>query len=155
MVNKVILVGRLGADPEVRYMQDGTMVTNFRLATDEQWKDKSGEKVQRTEWHRVVAFRKLAEICGNFLSKGRLVYVEGKCRRDPGKTRMDRNDSRRRSSRPTCRCSSRKAAAGKKTASRQRGAPLRRRRAGPRRGCAVLKKARPGLKSKGKKARSL
>jgi single-strand DNA-binding protein len=78
MVNKVILVGRLGADPEVRYMQDGTMVTNFRLATDEQWKDKSGEKVQRTEWHRVVAFRKLAEICGNFLSKGRLVYIEGK-----------------------------------------------------------------------------
>jgi len=78
MVNKVILVGRLGADPEVRYMQDGTMVTNFRLATDEQWKDKSGEKVQRTEWHRVVAFRKLAEICGNYLSKGRLVYIEGK-----------------------------------------------------------------------------
>jgi single-strand DNA-binding protein len=78
MVNKVILVGRLGADPEVRYMQDGTMVTNFRLATDEQWKDKNGEKVQRTEWHRVVAFRKLAEICGNYLSKGRLVYIEGK-----------------------------------------------------------------------------
>ena len=78
MVNKVILVGRLGADPEVRYMQDGTMVTNIRLATDEQWKDKNGEKVQRTEWHRVVAFRKLAEICGNYLSKGRLVYIEGK-----------------------------------------------------------------------------
>jgi single-strand DNA-binding protein len=78
MVNKVILVGRLGADPEVRFMQDGTQVTSFRIATDEQWKDKSGEKVQRTEWHRIVAFRKLAEICGNYLTKGKLVYLEGK-----------------------------------------------------------------------------
>ncbi|MCD6153655.1 MAG: single-stranded DNA-binding protein [Syntrophobacterales bacterium] len=78
MVNKVILVGRLGADPEVRYTQDGAMVTNFRLATDEQWKDKTGEKVQRTEWHRIVTFGKLAEICGNYLSKGRLVYIEGR-----------------------------------------------------------------------------
>jgi single-strand DNA-binding protein len=78
MVNKVILVGRLGADPEVRYTPDGAMVTTFRLATDEQWKDKSGERTQRTEWHRVVAFRKLAEICGSYLSKGRLVYVEGR-----------------------------------------------------------------------------
>lgn len=78
MVNKVILIGRLGADPEVRYTQDGTMVTNFRLATDEQWKDKSGEKVQKTEWHRVITFRKLAEICGNYLAKGRLVYIEGR-----------------------------------------------------------------------------
>ena len=78
MVNKVILIGRLGADPEVRYTQDGAMVTNFRLATDEQWKDKTGEKVQRTEWHRIVTFGKLAEICGNYLSKGRLVYIEGR-----------------------------------------------------------------------------
>jgi len=78
MVNKVILVGRLGADPEVRFMQDGTQVTSFRIATDEQWKDKSGEKVQRTEWHRIVTFRKLAEICGNYLTKGKLVYLEGK-----------------------------------------------------------------------------
>jgi single-strand DNA-binding protein len=78
MVNKVILIGRLGADPEVRYTQDGAMVTNFRLATDEQWKDKSGERVQRTEWHRIVTFGKLAEICGNYLSKGRLVYIEGR-----------------------------------------------------------------------------
>jgi single-strand DNA-binding protein len=78
MINKVILVGRLGADPEVRYTPDGAMVTTFRLATDEQWKDKSGERTQRTEWHRVVAFRKLAEICGSYLSKGRLVYVEGR-----------------------------------------------------------------------------
>jgi single-strand DNA-binding protein len=78
MINKVILVGRLGADPEVRYTPDGAQVTTFRLATDEQWKDKSGERTQRTEWHRVVAFRKLAEICGSYLSKGRLVYVEGR-----------------------------------------------------------------------------
>ena len=78
MINKVILVGRLGADPEVRYTPEGAQVTTFRLATDEQWKDKSGERTQRTEWHRVVAFRKLAEICGSYLSKGRLVYVEGR-----------------------------------------------------------------------------
>ena len=79
MVNKVILIGRLGADPEVRYTQDGTMVTNFNLATDEQWKDKNGEKTQKTEWHRIVTFRKLAEICGgNYLAKGRLVYIEGR-----------------------------------------------------------------------------
>ena len=78
MINKAILVGRLGADPEVRYTQDGTMVTSFRLATDEQWKDKNGEKTQKTEWHRIVTFRKLAEICGNYLSKGKLIYVEGR-----------------------------------------------------------------------------
>ena len=78
MVNKAILVGRLGADPEVRYTPDGTMITNFRMATDEQWKDKNGEKVQKTEWHRIVTYRKLAEICGKFLHKGSLVYVEGR-----------------------------------------------------------------------------
>ena len=78
MVNKAILVGRLGADPEVRYTQDGMMVTNLRIATSEQWKDKNGERIQRTEWHRVVTFRRLAEICGNYLSKGSLVYVEGR-----------------------------------------------------------------------------
>jgi len=80
MVNKVFLIGRLGADPEVRYTPDGTMVTSFRLATDEQWKDKSGQKVQRTEWHRIVTFGKLAEICGNFLSKGKLIFVDGRIR---------------------------------------------------------------------------
>jgi len=80
MVNKVILIGRLGADPEVRYTQEGMMVTNLRIATNEYRKDKSGERVDRTEWHRVVAFGKLAEICGNYLSKGRLVYIEGSLR---------------------------------------------------------------------------
>ncbi len=79
MVNKVMLVGRLGRDPEVRYTPDGTMVTTFTMATDEQWKDRnSGERTKRTEWHRIVAFGKLAEICGSFLSKGSLVYVEGR-----------------------------------------------------------------------------
>jgi single-strand DNA-binding protein len=78
MVNKVILIGRLGKDPDVRYTPDGTMVTNFNLATDEQWKDKNGEKVQRTEWHRIVTWGKLAEICGNYLVKGKLVFVEGR-----------------------------------------------------------------------------
>ena len=78
MINKAILVGRLGKDPEVRYLPDGTMVTNFNLATDEQWKDKTGEKVQKTEWHRIVTFGKLAEICGNYLVKGKLIFIEGR-----------------------------------------------------------------------------
>ena len=78
MVNKVILIGRLGKDPEVRYTPDGAMVTTFTLATDESYKDKNGEKVQKTEWHRIVTYRKLAEICRNYLVKGKLVYLEGK-----------------------------------------------------------------------------
>lgn len=78
MINKAILVGRLGKDPEVRYTPDGTMITNFSVATDEQWKDKNGEKVQKTEWHRIVTYRKLAEICGQYLHKGSLVYIEGR-----------------------------------------------------------------------------
>jgi len=78
MVNKVILVGRLGKDPEIHYTPDGTMITNFTIATSEQWKDKNGEKVQKTEWHQIVAYRKLAEICGNYLVKGKLVFIEGR-----------------------------------------------------------------------------
>jgi len=78
MVNKVILVGNLGADPEMRYTQSGTAVANFRLATSERWTDKAGEKQERTEWHRIVAFGRLAEICGEYLTKGRQVYVEGR-----------------------------------------------------------------------------
>jgi len=78
-VNKVILVGRLGNDPEVRYTQDGSAVASFSLATSDEWKDKeTGDKKERTEWHRIVAWRKLGEICGEYLSKGRQVYVEGK-----------------------------------------------------------------------------
>ncbi|KUG23444.1 single-stranded dna-binding protein [hydrocarbon metagenome] len=78
MINKAILIGRLGKDPDIRYTPDGTMVTTFRIATDEQWKDKNGEKVQRTEWHQIVTYRKLAEICGNYLVKGKLVFIEGR-----------------------------------------------------------------------------
>ena len=78
MVNKALLIGRLGADPEVRYTPDGMMVTNFRLATDLQWKDKNGEKLQKTEWHRIVAYGKLAEICSNYISKGKLIFIEGR-----------------------------------------------------------------------------
>lgn len=78
-VNKAIIVGNLGRDPEVRYMPDGTAVANFSVATSEQWTDKqSGEKKERTEWHRIVAWRRLGEICGEYLSKGSQVYVEGK-----------------------------------------------------------------------------
>lgn len=78
-VNKVILIGRLGADPEVRYTPDGTCVCNFSVATDEKWTDKNtGEKVQKTEWHRIVAWRRLAEICGEYLVKGKQIYCEGK-----------------------------------------------------------------------------
>ncbi len=78
-INKAIIVGRLGRDPEVRYTPDGTAVANFSVATSEEWKDKNtGEKKERTEWHRIVAWRRLGEICGEYLSKGRQVYVEGK-----------------------------------------------------------------------------
>jgi single-strand DNA-binding protein len=77
-VNKVILIGRLGRDPEVKYTQGGTAVARFSLATDEVWKDQSGEKQQKTEWHNIVAWNKLAEICGQYLAKGRLVYIEGR-----------------------------------------------------------------------------
>ena len=78
-INKIILVGRLGKDPEVRYTQDGSAVASFSIATSDEWKDKeTGDKKERTEWHRIVAWRKLGEICGEYLSKGRQVYVEGK-----------------------------------------------------------------------------
>ena len=78
-LNKAILIGRLGKDPEIRYTQDGKAVANFTIATNEEWKDKNtGEKKERTEWHRIVAFGKLGEICSEYLSKGRLVYVEGR-----------------------------------------------------------------------------
>lgn len=78
-VNKVIIVGNLGRDPEIRYTPDGTAVANFSVATSEEWKDKaSGERREKTEWHRIVAFRRLGEICGEYLSKGKQVYIEGK-----------------------------------------------------------------------------
>ncbi|MFT5090579.1 MAG: single-strand DNA-binding protein, partial [Planctomycetota bacterium] len=77
-VNKVILIGNLGGDPEVRFTPDGTAVANFSLATSESWKDRSGERQERTEWHRLVLWRQLAEIAKNYLRKGSKIYVEGK-----------------------------------------------------------------------------
>ena len=80
-INKVILVGNLGADPETRYTASGSAITNIRIATTEAWRDKtSGEQQERTEWHRVVFFNRLAEIAGEYLRKGSQVYVEGTLR---------------------------------------------------------------------------
>lgn len=78
MINQVTIVGRLGADPEIRYTAQGSMVANLRVATDEQWKDKNGDKQSKTEWHRIVFFGKLAEIVGEYLKKGRLVFIQGR-----------------------------------------------------------------------------
>ena len=77
-VNKVILVGHLGADPDMRYTPSGQGVCELRLATSESWNDKNGQKQERTEWHRVVVWGKRAEICSKYLSKGRQVYIEGR-----------------------------------------------------------------------------
>ncbi len=76
-INKVILVGNLGRDPEVRYTQNGNAVANINLATNEVWNDKSGQRQERTEWHRIVVWGKQAEIAKEYLSKGRQIYVEG------------------------------------------------------------------------------
>ena len=93
MVNRVMLVGRLGRDPEQRFTSSGTPVTNFSLATDERWKDQSGERQTRTEWHQIVVWGKLAEICSQYLNKGKLVFIEGRLQ-----TREwdDRDGNRRR-----------------------------------------------------------
>ena len=78
-INKAILIGNLGRDPEIRYTPEGRAVANFSIATSDRWKDKeSGEMQVRTEWHRIVAFGRLGEICGEYLAKGRQVYIEGR-----------------------------------------------------------------------------
>ncbi|MCH7675563.1 single-stranded DNA-binding protein [candidate division KSB1 bacterium] len=77
-VNKVILIGNLGSDPELKYTPSGAAVTNFNVATNEVWNDKDGNKQERTEWHRVVLWRKLAEIAGEYLKKGSKIYLEGR-----------------------------------------------------------------------------
>lgn len=79
-VNKVILVGRLGKDPEMKSTPSGTTVTKFSIATDEKFTDREGNKQERTEWHNIVAWSKLGEICGQYLRKGKLVYIEGSLR---------------------------------------------------------------------------
>jgi len=78
MINKVILIGNLGGDPEIRYTQNSTAVASFTLATTEKWKGHDGNMQESTEWHRIVAWQRLAEICGEYLSKGSKVYIEGK-----------------------------------------------------------------------------
>ena len=77
-VNKVILIGNIGADPELKYTPNGTAVSNFNVATNENWTDKSGERQERTEWHRIVVWGRLAEICNQYLRKGSKVYIEGR-----------------------------------------------------------------------------
>ena len=77
-INKVIIVGHLGKDPEIRYTQSGSAVCNFSVATSRKWNDKDGTKHEETEWHRIVAFGKLAEICGEYITKGNLVGIEGR-----------------------------------------------------------------------------
>lgn len=77
-LNKVILIGNLGRDPEVRYMPSGEAVANFSIATTDTWKDKSGQRQDKTEWHRIVMYRRLAEIAGEYLKKGSQVYIEGR-----------------------------------------------------------------------------
>jgi single-strand DNA-binding protein len=76
-LNKVILIGNLGQDPEIRYTSNGTAVANFSIATTDSWKDADGNKQEKTEWHNITAWKKLAEICGEYLHKGSRVYVEG------------------------------------------------------------------------------
>ena len=91
-LNKVILIGRLGRDPECRYMPNGDAVCNFSIATSESWKDQSGQKKERTEWHNITMYRKLAEIAAQYLKKGSLVYLEGKIqsRKYTGKDGIER-----------------------------------------------------------------
>lgn len=78
MINKVILIGNLGNDPELRFTQSGKQVANFSLATTERWRDQAGNQQEQTEWHKCVAWGRLAEICGQYLAKGSRVYIEGK-----------------------------------------------------------------------------
>ena len=91
-VNQVILIGRLGRDPEVRYLPNGEAVANFGLATSENWKDRNGEKQERTEWHNIVMYRKQAEIAGQYLKKGAQVYITGRIqsRKYTGKDGIER-----------------------------------------------------------------
>ena len=92
MLNKVILIGRLGRDPETRYMPNGDAVCNFSIAISESWKDQSGQKKERTEWHNITLYRKLAEIAAKYLQKGSLVYLEGRIqsRKYTGKDGIER-----------------------------------------------------------------
>lgn len=91
-LNKAILIGRLGRDPEVRYMPNGEAVCNFSIATDETWKDQSGQRQTKTEWHAITLYRRIAEVAGQYLKKGSLVYIEGRIqsRKYTGKDGIER-----------------------------------------------------------------
>ena len=91
-LNKAILIGRLGRDPEVRHMPNGEAVCNFSIATDETWKDQSGQRQTKTEWHAITLYRRLAEVAGQYLKKGSLVYIEGRIqsRKYTGKDGIER-----------------------------------------------------------------
>jgi len=99
-VNKVILLGNLGANPEMRFTQGGAAVANLRIATTEKWTDKQGQKQEATEWHRVVLFGKTAEIAGQYLTKGRQVFIEGRIRTRQWQDQA-RSGTRRKSSQRT------------------------------------------------------
>ena len=93
-LNKILLIGHLGKDPEIRYTPDGSPVATFSLATSESWTDKNGSRQEHTEWHTIVAWNKLADLCKRFLSKGRQVYIEGRIR---SRDWTDRDGNKRRS----------------------------------------------------------
>jgi single stranded DNA-binding protein len=104
-VNKVILVGNLGKDPEIRYMPNGNAVANLTLATTESWKDKqTGDQQEKTEWHRIVMFRRLAEIAGEYLKKGSQVYIEGKLQTRKWQDNSGNDRYTRKLSPMKCRC---------------------------------------------------
>jgi single-strand DNA-binding protein len=98
-VNKVIIVGNVGRDPEVRYTQSGRAVASFSVATSERFQDKDGQNQERTEWHRVVAWGRLAEICGEYLRKGKQVYIEGRLQTDEY---TDKEGTKRKSTKVRC-----------------------------------------------------
>ena len=105
MLNKVMLIGNLGADPEVRYMPSGGAVTNINLATTRRWKDKqSGERKDATEWHRVVFFNRLAEVAGEYLKKAVKFILKGESKLASGKINLDRIDIPRKSLQQKCKC---------------------------------------------------
>ena len=103
-LNKVILIGNLGQDPEARFTPQGTAVTNLSIATNESWKDQSGETQDRTEWHRVVMYGRMAETAAEYMKKGQMVYVEGRLTQENGKIRTKSNEKQPKLDAITLQC---------------------------------------------------